>query len=177
MKKMPPTADPDRELLGAAMAGDLKQLRSLLAKGADVNTPNAAGQTPLVLATAMGHSAAVELLMQSGSNVNAADHTGTTGLMLASMQGNSSLRCLATFRFASAAIDRSGNIKTCQAATCRPPRCAARFAVLKEEIFAPILHQRADCGWRRPSICMGVLVCRNSFLVQSQERPRWRSGR
>jgi ankyrin repeat protein len=52
MKKMPLTAESDRELFAADVAGDLKQLRSLLTKGADANTPNAAGQTTLMLAAA-----------------------------------------------------------------------------------------------------------------------------
>jgi ankyrin repeat protein len=55
----------------------------LLAKGADVNSPDTAGQTPLHVAVAGGHKALVELFLAKGANVNARGIKGATPLRVA----------------------------------------------------------------------------------------------
>ena len=46
-------------LVRAAASGDLDAVKSLLASGADVNSANESGQTPLILAAVMGHGEVV----------------------------------------------------------------------------------------------------------------------
>lgn len=57
--------------------------RLLLKYGANVNQPDKAGRTPLMLAAEQGKTAMAELLLRSGASVNAHDNEGRTALMRA----------------------------------------------------------------------------------------------
>jgi len=85
-------------LCHAAQAGDLTQVRSLLASGANPNVRDDEGQTPLLRAAyILGRQAAlddakpvasdyegvVKLLLDKGADINARDKTGHTALLLA----------------------------------------------------------------------------------------------
>ena len=74
-------------LLHATEAGDVPQMRVLLAQGADVNARNAHGWTALHVAAAGGDPAVVELLLQHGADVHAQSHIGTTPLENATIRG------------------------------------------------------------------------------------------
>lgn len=67
-----------RALLRAAANGDLHLVRALLAQGADVNSSNQAGQTPLMLAAAFRRTAIIPLLLKAGARVNDQDELGLT---------------------------------------------------------------------------------------------------
>lgn len=58
------------ELLAAAEKGDTNAVRRLIKAGANVNTRNESGLTPLVLASINGHHNAAMALVASGANVN-----------------------------------------------------------------------------------------------------------
>lgn len=60
-------------LLEAAEAGDEATARELLFEGVSVNTKDTDDQTPLHLASRMGHCGMISLLLQSGADVSAAD--------------------------------------------------------------------------------------------------------
>lgn len=59
------------------------QVAALLAQGANVNTYDATGRTPLMLATEQGKTATVQLLLKRGAQVNPQRDDGRTALMLA----------------------------------------------------------------------------------------------
>ncbi len=75
----------DRLILAAA-AGDEALVKTLLAKGADVNATNDLGYTALIAAVKGGYSGIVHLLIKKGANVNA-EKDGETTLMY-SIRGN-----------------------------------------------------------------------------------------
>ncbi|XP_019850304.1 PREDICTED: ankyrin repeat domain-containing protein 17-like isoform X2 [Amphimedon queenslandica] len=71
----------ERELLLAAVGGDLGLLVSMLFKvGMSPDTPLAGGITPLMIAASCGHIEIVETLIQAGADVNKANEDGTTVL-------------------------------------------------------------------------------------------------
>ncbi len=77
-------------LLSAALSGTVAEVRRLLQKGANPNSPNDAGLTPLLLAA--GDLEKVRLLVAQGAEVNARSQAGRTPLMLAAAQdGNSAV--------------------------------------------------------------------------------------
>ncbi|KFY32192.1 hypothetical protein V493_00428 [Pseudogymnoascus sp. VKM F-4281 (FW-2241)] len=60
-------------LCQAAMIGNVAQIESLLAQGANVNGRNEHGQTSLICASIGGHSAAIEVLLSAGADHRACD--------------------------------------------------------------------------------------------------------
>lgn len=65
-----------RTFFRAVAAGDVNLVRALIAQGADVNTTNQAGQTPLMLATALRRSEVIRVLLTNGADVDALDDLG-----------------------------------------------------------------------------------------------------
>lgn len=75
----------DSEFRAALREGSPRKLRAVLSRGADVNARDAAGNTPLMLATTYGDVASMRLLLERGADVNAANHEGATALMRAAV--------------------------------------------------------------------------------------------
>jgi len=71
----------------AAAKGDLDGLRSEVENGADPNTPDSAGDTPLQLAAARGDWRSVEFLLSKNASVDAANAKGDTALHAAARVG------------------------------------------------------------------------------------------
>ena len=67
-------------LFAAAKSGNVAQINSLLAQGAQVNAKNGSGETALHAAAALGRAGAVGLLLQKGANPNAKTSGGWTPL-------------------------------------------------------------------------------------------------
>lgn len=61
------------DLLAAARKGDIAAVKSLLDKGADVNSKSPYGSTPLFFASERGHTEIVRLLLDKGADPNAKD--------------------------------------------------------------------------------------------------------
>lgn len=77
-------AGQSQALIDAGDDGDLKQVRKLLDRGADVNTRGGCGGTVLMSASSIGHLAMVKLLLGKGADINAKDSNGgQTALMWA----------------------------------------------------------------------------------------------
>jgi outer membrane protein assembly factor BamB len=66
--------DVNQDLLTAARKGDAAAVKSLLAKGADVNTRSPYGATPLSFAADKGHLTVVRVLLDHKADVNARDN-------------------------------------------------------------------------------------------------------
>ena len=79
------------DVADAVMRGDLPAARALLAKKADVNTPQADGATALHWAVYRNDVAAVDLLLKAGAHVKVANSFGATPLSLASQNGNAAI--------------------------------------------------------------------------------------
>ena len=65
----------DEQLIGAAKSGDLAAVKTLLAKGADVNAKDGDGLTALIAAAGEGQLEVVRLLLNKGADANK-DHGG-----------------------------------------------------------------------------------------------------
>jgi ankyrin repeat protein len=65
------SADRGRAILEAAARGDVEALKRLISAGASLESANAAGETPLLLAVKNNHLPAAALLIDTGSNINA----------------------------------------------------------------------------------------------------------
>ena len=77
----------DGALLKAAEAGDAARIQELLASGADINTRDEHGRTPLMIAAVKGHAPAVTLLLDKGSDIAAKNKYGLSALQFAAGTG------------------------------------------------------------------------------------------
>jgi uncharacterized protein len=71
------------DFVRSAAEGDQKAFALFLAAGFDVNTPNAAGYTGLMVASERGRADIIKSLLDHKADPNAAGRDGTTALMLA----------------------------------------------------------------------------------------------
>lgn len=75
-------------LLKGAETGNIAVVRKSLESGADANTTNRDGNTPLMWASEKGHTEIVRLLIAAKANVNADEKDGWTALMEAAAGGH-----------------------------------------------------------------------------------------
>jgi ankyrin repeat protein len=75
------------DLFDAVEDGDLKEVKSALNQGADVNAMNAYGWTPLMVASLNDYTVIVKLLLESGADANVKDDEGSTALNVARSYG------------------------------------------------------------------------------------------
>jgi len=130
-----PPAGADRELLAAAVQGNIVQISRLLAKDANVNARDSNGQTPVQLAAARGHADAVKILVKHGGDVNASDKTGATALMLGAMGGHSNIlshkmACRGSVRFVG-----YSEVGTKPASAKIVPRLPAQLGFADHQVF------------------------------------------
>jgi len=77
-----------QELLFKAIeTGNLKLVEEWLNRGAEVNSPNTNGRTPLIFAAYLRHQKIVELLLDRGASIDHKDSHGDTTLMYAMLTG------------------------------------------------------------------------------------------
>lgn len=91
----PRTPDPalSEPILNAAKRGELADVKSLLARGADINARTGYNQTPLMLAAGKGHLDVVRLLIDSGADLNIVDtfYKSFTALIAAANGGHTEI--------------------------------------------------------------------------------------
>ena len=87
-KPEPPTAKaPDISIHYAANSGNIEAVKQAVADGADVDSKNAEGQTPLCRAVQYGKKDLIKLLIEEGADVNARMNFGDTALDYANVSG------------------------------------------------------------------------------------------
>ncbi|MBT7077639.1 MAG: ankyrin repeat domain-containing protein, partial [Pelagibacterales bacterium] len=78
----------DDGLVQAAYKGEFRKVRSLIAKGVDINQIDHKGRTALYTSSAQGHLDIVEILLSKGADINFQHKRGFNPLMLASLKGH-----------------------------------------------------------------------------------------
>ena len=73
----------DSQLLKSAVTGDTERIQQLLLAGADVNTRDHFGETPLMKAVRNGHHECIDFLVQAGADVNTVNTDECAALMIA----------------------------------------------------------------------------------------------
>jgi ankyrin repeat protein/beta-lactamase regulating signal transducer with metallopeptidase domain len=81
-------AKPAKSLHQAAADGDVEQVKSLIARGADVGRRDKRGRAPLDLAAQNGHASVAGLLITNGAGVNVKNRWGWTPLHHAAQEGH-----------------------------------------------------------------------------------------
>jgi len=79
---------PPTPLVTAAERGNIREVASLIADGANVNQQDSWGETALMKASTLGHWKCVGLLLDRGANVNVKDGDGETALDWVARQNN-----------------------------------------------------------------------------------------
>lgn len=75
-------------MLRALKRGDLVALRGAIGSGANLNSGDSQGWTPLFHAARQGNAEAIKLLIQAGVEVNHGKKTGFTALFAAVLDGH-----------------------------------------------------------------------------------------
>jgi ankyrin repeat protein len=78
----------DTRLIEAAKYGDVRKIRTLIAEGVDVNDADAAGATPLIMASSAGKLQAVEALLRAGADASAKNRMGYDAYHAAMFHGD-----------------------------------------------------------------------------------------
>ena len=81
----------NESLLYAARDNNISDVELLLSVGANIDTVNPAGASPLILASIFGHTKIAQVLIDKGADINIIDTFGDTALMIASRKGHTEL--------------------------------------------------------------------------------------
>ena len=73
--------DNNERMITAAQRGDIHVIEELIRHGADVNTQNKEGMTPLIVASYNHQHDAVKFFLGAGADLNIADASGSNALM------------------------------------------------------------------------------------------------
>jgi ankyrin repeat protein len=78
----------DSKLLIAASKGNNQVVETFLLIGADINTKDEFGKTPLIIAAEGGHINIIKTLLSNAAKINERDKNGWTALRAARNKGN-----------------------------------------------------------------------------------------
>ncbi len=81
----------DKMLMDFVKSGDTARVVELIDRGADVNTKDNFGYTPLIQAAWRGHTDIATLLIEGGADVNAKGSDGHTPLLWATVNGHTDI--------------------------------------------------------------------------------------
>jgi|SRR5208283_892360 ankyrin repeat protein len=127
-------ADINEDMFMAAQRGDVKTVRLLLEKGADINYKHAMvlGHTPMTIAAAWGHIEVVSLLLDHGASVDQQNEDGVSTLQCAASTAKSEMVKLLLDRKADVNHrDKNGRTPLFDAACSKCPPENARLLLAK----------------------------------------------
>ncbi len=136
-----------RTLRKAAGCGDQTRVRLMLNSGANANTTDAEGNTPLVLAAQSGWQNCVRTLIQAGANVNCVVRYGQTALLKAVRNGH--LACAEELINAGAdvnAADQYGNTALMKALQADTNNNVSSYDLVETLLKAGADVNRANVG-------------------------------
>ena len=84
-----PSHQLNRALQKAAASGRVREVKNLIRKGADINSTDSQGRTPLILAVENSQSSAVGVLLKSNAELAVTDASGNNPLLIAVRRGDS----------------------------------------------------------------------------------------
>ena len=157
------------ELIAAVSSWNIAELKSLLARGVDVNERSHGTMTALMLASDSGYEEAVQVLIENGADLSAQDRFGNTALILAAVSEQYTVVEMLIDAAAQLDIESENNITALKMAqihgakeiaekiergiknqTERAAREAAREQAAAEQIRQKIIAQVADPSLKRP---------------------------
>jgi uncharacterized protein len=126
----------NQQLMEAAKAGDLAQVKTLLDKGADVNAKDEQGRTPLLGAAFGGHLAVGMILLERG-----ADARGRSGIMM--LDAAARAGDIETVKLA---LSKGADVNETLPGAVSPLMEAARSG--NPDVLKLLLDKGADVNWR-----------------------------
>lgn len=80
--------DPELALRNAAAEGNLNDVRHWIQQGANVDSANPGGWTPLIYAADRSHVEVIDVLLQANADPNLHEHDGWSALMFSAVKGD-----------------------------------------------------------------------------------------
>jgi ankyrin repeat protein len=157
----PVSAAVDVPLIDAVRAGDIAQVRLLLARQADPNTAAADGSTALHWAAHRDDLVAAELLLRGGARAGAANRFGATALLTAATNGSAPMLEL----LLEAGADPNAGLREGETPLMRTARAGRVNAV--EVLLAHGADVEAREGWREQTALMWATVEGHTGAVQA----------
>jgi ankyrin repeat protein len=77
-----------KKLHKAVVDGNVKAIRNYVKMGADVNSPDEDGWTPVLIAAQYGHVHVIRALAEHGADLNTPNNDGTTPVYIAAQEGH-----------------------------------------------------------------------------------------
>jgi ankyrin repeat protein len=134
---------PDIDLIDAAKLGELARTKELLSRGAGLNAMDARGYTPLMWASAGGHTELVRHLLESGAAPDRRAADGTTALMLAAANGSTEVVRVLLSRGVNVAALKGG-VSAHQLAIARGHSAAAALLAQADGLGARLIQAAID---------------------------------
>lgn len=80
--------DLDNKLIEAVEEGNITKISRLIKKGANIETKDQSGRTPLIIASTHNEKFIIDLFLKEGADINATDIHGNTALIISTIANN-----------------------------------------------------------------------------------------
>jgi hypothetical protein len=126
----------DAAVVGYKEKGGEVVITLLLEKGADVESEDNHGWTPLSLAAENGHEAVIKPLLEKGANVKSKDKDGLTPLLRTVEMGHEAIAKLLLKKSNEKPLDQKGLRRHCQSSHTPPGRLYVHSTYLLPEVVS-----------------------------------------